>query len=279
MDEDRQLISLFAQKAAQIRTEVIRTIHWAQSGHPGGSLSLVDILCVLYYGVLRVDPLKPQDPDRDRLVLSKGHGAPALYCILADKGFFHPDQLRTLRTPTSLLQGHPDMKKTPGVDMSSGSLGQGLSIANGMAMAGKLDGKDYRVFAILGDGELQEGQIWEAAMTSAHYQLDNVTAIVDYNRLQLDGTVQDIMSLGDIQAKFQSFGWNALVVDGHDHGQLFHAYKLAAATKGKPTVIVAQTVKGKGVSFMEDKVEWHGQHLDKVHAVAALQELGGEVNG
>lgn len=274
MGSNADLIPELSNKAAQIRTDVIRCISHAKSGHPGGSLSIVDILCVLYYSIMRIDPSNPRDPNRDRLVLSKGHGAPALYCVLADIGFFDPQLLSTLRRPDSPLQGHPDMNKTPGIDMSSGSLGQGLSVANGMALAAKLDNKDYRVFVVLGDGELQEGQIWEAAMTSAHYQLDNVIAIVDNNRLQLDGPVDEVMSLQDIAAKFRSFGWNAFVVDGHDHGQLYHAFRLAEQQSGKPTAVVASTVKGKGVSFMECRVEWHGKPISEEQAVAALQELG-----
>ena len=264
----------FKGKSCLLRREIIETIHTAGSGHPGGSLSVIDILTVLYYGVMNIDASNPKDEDRDRLVLSKGHVSPALYCVLADKGFFDKKELKTLRKPGSILQGHPDMKKTPGIEISTGSLGQGLSAANGMALAGRIDNRDYNVYVILGDGELQEGQIWEAAMTSAHYNLNNLIAIVDFNGLQIDGPVSEVMGIEPIDEKFKAFGWNTIVIDGHDHEDIYHAVALAKKSKEKPTAIIAKTIKGKGVSFMEDLCEWHGHGISKEQAAQALEDLG-----
>ncbi len=221
-----------------------------------------------------MDPSNPKWQDRDRLVLSKGHACAALYAALAEKGFFPVEELLTFRQTGTRLQGHPDMRKTPGVDMSTGSLGQGLSVANGMALAAKLDKKDYRVFVILGDGEIQEGQVWEAAMTAAHYKLDNVTAFLDYNGLQIDGPVKEVMSPSPVEDKFKAFGWNVISIDGHDFNQIEDAVQQAKACKGKPTMIVANTVKGKGVSFMENQVGWHGVAPNEEERDAALKELG-----
>jgi transketolase len=264
------------KKGTQIRSDIIKCIGNAGSGHPGGSLSVTDILTVLYNGIMNINPLNPKDENRDRLVLSKGHSAPALYCILADKGFFSKEELKTLRNPDSILQGHPDMKKTPGIEISTGSLGQGLSAANGMALAAKLDKKGYYVYVVLGDGEIQEGQVWEAAMTAAHYHLNNVIAFIDHNGLQIDGPVNEVMSVEPISEKFQSFGWNVLVINGHDYEEIFYAVKLAKKEKDRPTAIVANTIKGKGISFMENRVEWHGNAPNHEQTIQALKELGGK---
>ncbi|MCG0275297.1 MAG: transketolase [Thermosediminibacteraceae bacterium] len=259
--------------ARRVRRHIIEMTAEAGSGHPGGSLSCTDILVTLYFHVMKVDPKNPDWPDRDRFVLSKGHAAPALYAVLAEKGYFPVEELKTLRKIDSILQGHPDMKKTPGVDMTTGSLGQGLSVANGMAIAGKLDGKDYRVYALLGDGELEEGQVWEAAMAAAHYKLDNLTAFVDHNGLQIDGPITQVMSPEIIQEKFKAFGWHVIDVDGHDFEGIIQAIEEAKTTKGRPTVIVAQTVKGKGVPFMENQVDWHGKAPSREQAEEALKLL------
>ncbi len=267
-------IDFFKEKSCSLRREIIDTICNAGSGHPGGSLSVIDILTVLYYGVMKIDSSSPKDENRDRLVLSKGHAAPALYCVLADLGMFKKEELKTLRRPGSILQGHPDMKKTPGIDISTGSLGQGLSAANGMALAGRLDNKDYNVYAILGDGEIQEGQIWEAAMTAAHYKLNKLVAFVDFNGLQIDGSTREIMGVEPIDDKFKAFGWNTIVIDGHNHEQIFHAVNVAKQSKDRPTAIIAKTIKGKGVSFMEDCCGWHGQAISKEQASQAMTELG-----
>jgi transketolase len=256
-----------------IRRHIIEMTTEAGSGHPGGSLSGADILTALYFHVMKVDPQNPDWPDRDRFVLSKGHAAPVLYAALAEKGYFPKEELLKLRKLGSMLQGHPDMKGTPGVEMSTGSLGQGLSAANGMALAAKLDGKSYRVFALLGDGECQEGQIWEAAMTAAHYKLDNLTAFVDHNGLQIDGPIEDVMSPESIQEKFKAFGWHVVDIDGHDFEQIIDAVEEAKSTKGKPTAIVAKTVKGKGVPFMENEAGWHGKAPSKEQAEEALKAL------
>lgn len=264
----------FMEKSCLLRRDIIETIHTAGSGHPGGSLSVIDILTVLYYGVMDIDSSNPKDENRDRLVLSKGHVAPALYCVLADKGFFDKKELKTLRKPGSILQGHPDMKKTPGIDISTGSLGQGLSAANGMALGARVDDRNYNVYAILGDGELQEGQIWEAAMTAAHYKLNNLIAIVDFNGLQLDGPVSEVMGIEPLDEKFKAFGWNTIVIDGHNHEEIYYAVALAKKSKEKPTVIIAKTIKGKGVSFMENRCEWHGHSISKEQSAQALSDLG-----
>lgn len=260
-------------KANRIRQDIIEMLASAGSGHPGGSLSAADILTVLYFEEMRVDPREPHWPDRDRFVLSKGHAAPVLYATLAEKGFFPRAELLTLRKIGSRLQGHPDMKKAPGVDMSTGSLGQGFSAAIGMALAGKLDRKDYRVYALLGDGELAEGQIWEAAMAGAHYKLDNLTAILDLNGLQIDGHTSEVMSSDPVVDKWKAFNWNVIEVDGHNIEELTAAFAQAQAAKGRPTILVAHTIKGKGVSFMEDQVKWHGSAPNAEQAAEALAEL------
>ncbi|MGQ9780027.1 MAG: transketolase [Bacillota bacterium] len=269
-----QELAVLAERARQIRGHIIRMLAAAGSGHPGGSLSAVEILTLLYFRRMRYDPQNPKWPDRDRFVLSKGHAAPVLYATLAEAGFFPVEILTTLRRFGSILQGHPDMKKTPGVEMSTGSLGQGLSAANGMALAGKLDKKDYRIYVLIGDGEIEEGQIWEAAMTAVHYKLDNLTAFLDYNHLQIDGRIEEVKSNTDPAARFRAFGWHVLEVDGHDFAALERAVDEAQATKGKPTMIVAHTVKGKGVSFMENQVGWHGTAPKPEEAQKALAELG-----
>ncbi|MCL6614312.1 MAG: transketolase [Firmicutes bacterium] len=263
-----------AEQARRIRGHIIRMLAAAGSGHSGGSLSAVEILTLLYFRRMRYDPKDPKRPDRDRFVLSKGHAAPVLYATLAEAGFFPVEVLTTLRRFGSILQGHPDMRKTPGVEMSTGSLGQGLSAANGMALAGKLDGKDYRVYVLLGDGETEEGQIWEAAMTAVHYKLDNLTVFLDYNHLQIDGRIEEVKSNTDPAGRFRAFGWHVLEADGHDFAALDRTVDEAQATKGKPTMIVAHTIKGKGVSFMENQVGWHGIAPKPEEAQKALAELG-----
>jgi transketolase len=260
-------------KANQIRQDIITMLLPAKSGHPGGSLSAADILSVLYFQEMNVKPEDPHWKDRDRFVLAKGHAAPVLYGALAEKGFFPKEEILGLRQTGRMLQGHPDMKKTPGVDMSTGSLGQGLSAANGMALAGKLDKKDYRVYVVLGDGEMAEGQVWEAAMAAAHYKLDNVTAILDFNGLQIDGTTDDVMASRPLSEKWRAFGWHVLEVDGHDIEGLLAAFAEAKAMKGKPTILIAKTIKGKGVSFMENQVGWHGNAPSAEQAEQALKEL------
>ncbi|MDY4975324.1 MAG: transketolase [Clostridia bacterium] len=259
--------------ATKIRKHVIEGVYHAASGHPGGSLSIADILAVLYFEEMRVNPSHPKDPDRDRFVLSKGHCAPALYGALAERGFFPVEDIKTLRRIDSYLQGHPDMKGVPGVDMSTGSLGQGVCAANGMAYAAKLDGRDYRVYTILGDGELEEGQVWEAAMFAAHYKLDNVCAFVDLNGLQIDGKVEEVMSPYPVDEKFQAFGWHVIVIDAHDYSQIRSALAEAKTVKGKPTVIIAKSVKGKGVSFMEGQAGWHGVAPKQEEYEQAMAEL------
>lgn len=261
--------------ATEVRKDIIEMLTESNSGHPGGSLSATDILTVLYFKEMNVDPSNPKNPDRDRFVLSKGHAAPAIYAVLAEKGFFPKEELKTLRKINSRLQGHPNMNYLPGIDMSTGSLGQGISTAVGMALAGKIDNKDYKVFSILGDGELEEGQVWEAAMCAAHYNLDNLIAFVDYNRLQIDGNISDVLSPEPISNKFEAFNWNVICIDGHNYEEIIKAIEVAKSTKGKPTVIVANTIKGKGVSFMENDGGWHGVAPNKEQCEAALKELGG----
>ena len=248
-----------AKIADRMRKTVIEMIYEAQSGHPGGSLSAIEILTVLYFNQMNIVSRNPKDPDRDRLVLSKGHAATALYAILAERGFFPKSHLKNLRKIDSNLQGHPDMRKIPGVDMTSGSLGQGLSVANGMAIAGKLDQNIYRVYCLVGDGELQEGQIWEACMTSYQYKLNNLCLIVDNNNLQIDGPVEKVMNIYPLKEKFENFGFRVLEVDGHNIEELIMAFETARKFKKRPTVIIAKTVKGKGVSFMENTCAWHGK--------------------
>lgn len=259
--------------SARVRKHIIEEVFSASSGHPGGSLSCADILTVLYFNEMRVDPKNPKWEERDRFVLSKGHCAPALYAVLAEKGFFPKEDLVTFRSAESYLQGHPSMKDVPGVDMSTGSLGQGISAAVGMALAAKVDNKDYRVYSILGDGELQEGQVWEAFMAAAHYKLDNLAAFLDHNGLQIDGNITDVMSPEKVEDKFAAFGWNVIVIDGHDFEQILSALQSAKNCKGKPTVIVAKTVKGKGVSFMENQAGWHGSAPNKEQRDQAVAEI------
>jgi len=261
--------------ARTIRRDIIRMTAEAGSGHPGGSLSAADIITALYFKVMRHDPRNPKWSERDRFVLSKGHAAPALYSALARSGYFPVEQLLTLRRLGSPLQGHPEQKRLAGIEASTGSLGQGLSIGAGIALAGKMDGKDYRVYVLIGDGESEEGQIWEAAMSSAYYKLDNLTAILDYNSQQLDGWVKDIMELEPVVDKWKGFGWHVEEIDGHDFYQILKAIDAAKATIGKPTVIIARTVKGKGVSFMENNIEFHGMAPTKEQMELALRELGG----
>ena len=261
------------KKAAQLRIDIIEELYKAQSGHPGGSLSCIDELVALYYNVMNVDPADPQMPDRDRFVLSKGHCCPALYAVLADKGFFPKEELMTLRQLGSHLQGHPDKNKTPGVDACTGSLGQGISAACGMALGAKLAGKDFRVFTVLGDGEIQEGQVWEAAMYASAKGLDNLVAVVDNNGLQIDGKIAEVNSPYPIAEKFKSFGWNVLEISAHSFDEIDAAFSAAAEFKGKPSVIVASSVKGKGVSFMEDQVGWHGTAPNAEQYEQAMSEL------
>ena len=259
--------------AKQVRKGIIEAVYSNQSGHPGGSLSVADILTVLYFKEMNIDEKNPDWDNRDRLVLSKGHCSPALYSCLANRGFFPVEDLKTFRNINSYLQGHPDKNKVPGVDMTTGSLGQGLSSANGMAIAGKMDGKDYRVYCILGDGEIEEGQIWEAAMAANKYQLDNLCVIVDNNNLQIDGTIEEVMSSYPIDEKFRSFGFEIIKIDGHDISEIIKAFDVAKNVKGKPTCIIAKTIKGKGVSFMEEQVGWHGKAPNEEQYIQALKEL------
>lgn len=263
--------------ARESRKWILKSIFEAGSGHPGGSLSAIDILTALYMKVMRHDPTNPLWPDRDRLVLSKGHSAPALYAILAMSGYIDKEELLTLRKLGSRLQGHPSMNKTPGIDISTGSLGQGLSIAVGMALGAKLDRKDYRVYCLMGDGEIQEGQIWEAAMSAIHYKVDNLCAILDRNQLQIDGPTEKVMSIEPVFPKFKAFGWHVIEINGHDFKEILRALKEAETFKGKPTIIIANTVKGKGVSFMEGAVGFHGKPPTAEELEHGLSELGGDV--
>ncbi|MGN0171603.1 MAG: transketolase [Acutalibacteraceae bacterium] len=269
-DSQKKQLSALATK---IRMAAIEGTFHAKSGHPGGSLSAADALAYLYFAELRIDPHNPKDPDRDRFVLSKGHAAPAYYGALALKGYFPLEEIKSLRHVGAMLQGHPDMKGTPGVDMSTGSLGQGVSAAVGMALAGKLDNKDYRVYAILGDGEIEEGQVWEAAMFASHKKLDNLCLIVDNNDLQIDGTLDEVNSPYPIPEKFAAFGFEVEEIDGHDFDQLEAALNRAKTVKGKPFAIIQKTVKGKGVSFMENQVGWHGVAPNAEQYAAAMDEL------
>lgn len=260
-------------KACTVRMGVIEGVFNAKSGHPGGSLSVADILTYLYFDHMNVDPKNPKDKNRDRFVLSKGHTAPALYAVLANKGFFPVSEIKNLRKPGAMLQGHPSMNRTPGVDMSTGSLGQGISTAVGMALAGKIDKKDYRVYTVLGDGEIEEGQVWEAAMFAAAKGLDNLCAVVDNNNLQIDGSIAEVNSPYPIPEKFRAFGWNVIEIYGHSFDEIDAAFKAAAEFKGKPTAIIAKTVKGKGVSFMEDQCSWHGTAPNAEQYEQAMNEL------
>jgi transketolase len=265
------------QIAKEIRKSILIATTEAGSGHPGGSLSSVEILTALYFDIMKVDPGNPRWDCRDRFVLSKGHAAPVLYATLAERGFFSKETLKSLRRLGSILQGHPDMNRTPGLDASTGSLGQGLSFACGLALGARLDCAEWRVYAVVGDGESEEGQIWEAAMFAAHYSLSNLTAFLDWNGLQIDGPCEQVMSPYPLDAKWAAFGWNVLVIDGHDFGQIFQAADKARECKDRPTVIIARTVKGKGVSFMENQAQWHGKAASKEQleqALAALEKGG-----
>ena len=262
--------------ATTIRKDIVTMLTESASGHPGGSLSAADILTTLYFNEMNIDPKNEKDSNRDRFVLSKGHAAPVLYSTLARRGFFDVEELKTLRKFGSNLQGHPNMNDLPGIDMSTGSLGQGISAAVGMAIAGKLDNKEYRVYSLLGDGELEEGQVWEAAMSAAHYKLDNLTIFVDFNGLQIDGDITKVMNPSPIDKKFEAFGWNVITIDGHNFDEILGALEKARATEGMPTCIVAKTIKGKGVSFMENQAGWHGAAPNKEQCEQALSELGGE---
>ena len=259
--------------ANEIRKDIVTAVHSAKSGHPGGSLSSADIFTYLYFEEMNVDPANPKWEDRDRFVLSKGHVAPGLYSTLAEKGYFPKEDLKTLRHTGSYLQGHPDMKHIPGIDMSSGSLGQGVSVAVGMAAAGKYDKKDYRVYTLTGDGEIQEGQIWEAAMWAGHRKLDNLVVIVDNNNLQIDGSVEDVCSPYPIDKKFEAFNFHVINIDGNDFDQIRAAFKEARETKGMPTATIAKTVKGKGVSFMENAAGWHGKAPNDEEYEIAMADL------
>lgn len=259
--------------AKEVRKGIIEAVYHAQSGHPGGSLSVADILTVLYFNELNIDENNSKWEDRDRFVLSKGHCSPALYSCLANRGFFPVEDLKTFRNIDSYLQGHPDMKKIPGVDMTTGSLGQGLSTAVGMAIAGKMDNKSYRVYSVLGDGEIEEGQIWEAAMSANKYHLDNLCVIVDNNNLQIDGTIEEVMSPYPIDEKFRSFGFEIIKIDGHNMQEILDAFDVAKHVKGKTVCIIAKTVKGKGISFMENQVGWHGKAPNEEQYKMAMEEL------
>ena len=259
--------------ATEIRLGIVEAVYNAKSGHPGGALSSADILACLYFSELNVDPNNSKDENRDRFVMSKGHSCPGLYSTLALKGYFPREELKSFRHTGALLQGHPDMKAINGVDMSSGSLGQGFSCACGMALAGKLNNKDYRTYALVGDGESQEGQVWEAVMFAAHYKLDNLCLIIDNNGLQIDGRVSDVMNVMPYESKLEAFGWNVITVDGHNYDEILSAFDKAKTVKGKPSAIVAKTVKGKGVSFMEDQASWHGKAPNEEQYNQAMAEL------
>lgn len=263
--------------ANRVRKHALTGIYNAQSGHPGGSLSVADLLTLLYFEEMNVDPKNPKMADRDRLVLSKGHTAPALYSVLAERGFFPVEDVYTLRRSDSIMQGHPDMKKIPGVDMSTGSLGQGVSVAGGMALSAKLDNKDYRVYAILGDGELEEGQVWEQAMFAPHYKLDNFTIFIDFNGLQIDGDITKVMNPTPIDKKFEAFGWNVIVCSAHNFEELHDAIEQAKACKGKPTAVIMNSVKGKNVSFMENNASWHGSAPNEEQYNQAISELDAKI--
>ncbi len=259
--------------ANNVRRGILDGVYNAGSGHPGGSLSIADVLTYLYFEEMNIDPKEPKMATRDRFVLSKGHTAPALYAVLAERGYFPKEELKTLRKNTSMLQGHPDMKGTPGVDMTTGSLGLGISAACGMALSAKVSGDSYRVYTVLGDGETEEGQVWEAAMFAAHYKLDNLVAYLDWNGLQIDGPIAEVMNPTPYAEKFLAFGWHVISINAHDLNEIEAAYKEARATKGQPTVIIARSVKGKNVSFMENKCEWHGQAPKEEQYLLAIEEL------
>jgi len=274
----KKTVAELEEKARTLRVAIVRALHKSQSGHTGGSLSAIDMVTALYFSKMRHDPANPAWEERDRFVLSKGHAAPAQYVALAEAGYFPREDLMMLRRLGSHLQGHPDSKSTPGVEVCTGSLGQGLSMANGMALALRLDGRESRVYALLGDGELQEGQVWEAAMAAAHYKIDNLCALVDANALQIDGEVAKVMNVAPIAAKFRAFGWHALEIDGHDMAAILAALDHAETVKGEPTVIVAKTVKGKGVSFFENKAAYHGVPPSDEELPLALECLGEQCN-
>lgn len=265
-----------ADKARKIRINALKAIHAAKSGHPGGSLSSADVLATLYFEVLNIDPKDPKKADRDKFVMSKGHAVPALYAALGERGFYEVSEMMSLRQVGSKFQGHPNMHKVPGVEMSTGSLGQGFSAAVGMAIAGKIDSNPGRVYVLAGDGEIQEGIVWEAAMQAAHRKLDNLVAIVDLNGLQIDGKVNDVKCVSPVDEKFKSFGWNVIVVDGHNYEELIAAFETAKKCEDVPTAIVAHTHKGKGVSFMEDNAGWHGKAPSDEELATAIEELGGD---
>lgn len=276
MNEQRiNELSIIANK---VRKNALTAVYSASSGHPGGSLSIADLLTLLYFEVMNVDPENPKKEDRDRFVLSKGHCAPALYGTLAERGFIPVEDIPTFRSASSYLQGHPDMNKVPGVDMSTGSLGQGVSVAGGMALAAKLDKKDYRVYSVLGDGELEEGQVWEQAMFAAHYKLDNLTIFVDNNGLQIDGNIADVMNPNPIDEKFKAFGWNVIKADAHNFEELLQAIETAKTVKGKPTAVIMKSVKGKNVSFMENNAAWHGAAPNKEQYEQAIAELDAKIS-
>ncbi len=264
---------MLAQTARNIRRDIIEQVHSAKSGHPGGSLSIADIITYLYFKEMNIDPADPKKADRDRFVLSKGHTCPALYAALAERGYFSTKELSGFRSLDSFLQGHPDMKHTPGVDMSSGSLGQGISAACGMALSAKLDKKDWRVYSVLGDGEIEEGQVWEAFMFASHYKLSNLCVIIDRNGLQIDGKCKDVMSTEPLEDKMKAFGFNTVVINAHDFDEIESAFAKARAEKNKPTAIIANSVKGKGVSFMENQVSWHGTAPNDEQYEQAVSEL------
>lgn len=268
-------IKALEKVAADIRIGIVKAIHNAGSGHPGGSLSAADIVAALYFKEMNIDPENPKMKGRDKFILSKGHAGPVQYSALAVKGYYDMDEFLTLRKLGSKFQGHPDMNKVPGIEMSTGSLGQGLSAAAGMAMANKLDNDPGRVYVLIGDGEMQEGIIWEAAMSAAHYKLDNMVGILDYNGLQIDGKNEDVMTVAPVDEKFAAFGWNVIKIDGHNFEEILDAFDQARACKGKPTMIIANTVKGKGVSFMENQAGWHGKAPDAEQVKQAVEELGG----
>ena len=270
---DKKRITELSIIENKVRKNALTAVYSASSGHPGGSLSIAEILTLLYFEVMNVDPKNPKNPDRDRFVLSKGHTAPALYSVLALKGFFPVEDVATFRKTDSYLQGHPDMKHIPGVDMSTGSLGQGVSAAGGMALAAKLDNKSYRVYSILGDGEIEEGQVWEQAMFASHYKLDNFTIFVDNNGLQIDGNVADVMDPNPIDKKFEAFGWHVIKADAHDFNALMDAINEAKATKGQPTAVIMKSIKGKNVSYMENNASWHGSAPNKEQYEQAISEL------
>ena len=273
---DRELLGRLKLMSNRVRRHIIDEIYTAGSGHPGGSLSATDIIVALYFHFMNYDPENPRWPDRDRFVLSKGHAAPALYAALAEKGVFPVEELMTLRKIGSRLQGHPDMRKLPGIEASTGSLGQGLSIGNGMALAGRLDRRPYNVYVMLGDGEVEEGQVWEAAMFAAHYKLDNLIAFLDRNKLQIDGETEKVMSIEPIADKWKAFGWEVMEINGHDFNEIIEAVNRAKEVRGRPVMIIAHTIKGKGVSFMEGSVHFHGKPPNDEEYRMAIKELEGE---